>query len=541
VKKILQLVSYLVVAVTAYLVIDYFQREGSRHGAHDATHAHGTAEHGHDDHGHGHGGDDGRPGLVYTHFSDASELFVEFPALVLGEESAFAVHLNDLNRFKPLGAGKVNVILSGGGLPDERFSVDGPSVPGIFRPVAIPKHAGERNLVIELVHGGNIDAHDLGEVIVYRTADVAARSIRDEGDPAGAISYLKEQAWKTIFASTAAESRSISGSVAAHATIRARPDGDAHILAPSQGKVIGAQTFPHIGRPVKKGELLAYFVPLAGDAVDVTQLQLAATRAGLAVEEAQREYDRAAGLLKEAAVPEKRVHEAEVALKSARAEVRAAESRLSQAQNPASDSGSRIQLRSPIEGVVAEVAVSPGALVQQGAPLFRVVDPSVLWLDVKVPEASLGKVLGATHAWFRIQGVDELYEVGGDHPGKLVASGSVVDPKTRTTSFLFEFPNPGNRLKVGMFADARLLIGEPSQVTAVPVSAVVDDSGQEVVYVQLGGETFERRPVTLGARQGDWVTVVEGVEPGERVVSRGAYNLKLASSSGSVPAHGHAH
>ena len=55
------------------------------------------------------------------------------------------------------------------------------------------------------------------------------------------------------------------------------------------------------------------------------------------------------------------------------------------------------------------------------------------------------------------------------------------------------------------------------------------------------GEAFERRPLRLGIRSHGWVEVLDGVAAGERVATKGAYEVKLASASGSVPAHGHAH
>jgi len=75
----------------------------------------------------------------------------------------------------------------------------------------------------------------------------------------------------------------------------------------------------------------------------------------------------------------------------------------------------------------------------------------------------------------------------------------------------------------------------------VPAGAVVDDAGRPIVFVQRDGETFERRAVTLGARTGDLVQVTGGVASGDRVVTRGAYLVRLASLSTSVPAHGHVH
>jgi multidrug efflux pump subunit AcrA (membrane-fusion protein) len=75
----------------------------------------------------------------------------------------------------------------------------------------------------------------------------------------------------------------------------------------------------------------------------------------------------------------------------------------------------------------------------------------------------------------------------------------------------------------------------------VPASALVDDAGRPIVFVQREGETFERRAVTPGARSGDIVRITEGLKPGDRIVTRGAYLVRLASLSTSVPAHGHVH
>jgi multidrug efflux pump subunit AcrA (membrane-fusion protein) len=69
----------------------------------------------------------------------------------------------------------------------------------------------------------------------------------------------------------------------------------------------------------------------------------------------------------------------------------------------------------------------------------------------------------------------------------------------------------------------------------------VDDGGRPVVFVQAAGETFLRRPVRLGIREGGYVQVLEGVSRGERVVARGAHLIRLAAMSGQVPAHGHVH
>ena len=146
---------------------------------------------------------------------------------------------------------------------------------------------------------------------------------------------------------------------------------------------------------------------------------------------------------------------------------------------------------------------------------------------------------------------DEVHQVEGaellhdDDPpialSRPLSVGRIVDPVTRTTEVRFAFDNVSARLPIGQSVELRLFVGGEVSETAVPRSAIVDDGGRPVVFVQTGGESFERRPVRLGSRAGDWVHVLEGIEAGERVVHRGAYLVRLAAMSTQIPAHGHVH
>ena len=76
---------------------------------------------------------------------------------------------------------------------------------------------------------------------------------------------------------------------------------------------------------------------------------------------------------------------------------------------------------------------------------------------------------------------------------------------------------------MGQAAFLHLLLDAAAPRPVVPAAAIVDDAGRPIVFVQREGETFERRAVTLGPRGGDLVQIAEGVKPGERVVTKGAY------------------
>ena len=490
----------------------------------------------------GHATPAGRPGASVTHFGERTELFLEFPALVRGEESRLAAHLNDLEHFKPLEKGRVEVVLTGGGAPDERFEVTDPSPVGIFRPVVKPAHASTRRLVLTVESAGRTDRHDLGEVQVFASVVDAAAAGEAEERP-GLVPFLKEQQWRTEFSTAPVEEAALRPSVLANGTLRARADGESRIAAPVAGLLVASGGgFPFIGRQVRAGDVLAALSPKVGGDADPASLELAVTQARLDLELARKDLARLQELASAEAVPEKRVQEARRAVAEGEARLAAGEARKARFDGtPATGAAGRIMLRSTVTGTLALIGASPGTFVEQGREIFHVVDLDRLWLEVQVPESDVGRIGKPAGAWFEVEGFEQPFEVALERGGRVIGFGGVIDPQTRTAQLVFELPNAQRDLRVGMFARVHVLTGAPVKALAVPVSAVVDDGSEQVVFVEVSGERFERRPVRLGLRDRGWVQVLAGVAPGERVVSRGAYQVRLAAASGAIPQHGHVH
>lgn len=482
-----------------------------------------------------------------THFTETTELFVEFPSLVQATPSRFAVHFTRLADFKPVTDGPVAVILSSGAGVEERFEVATPKVPGIFGLDVAPPQAGERQLSIVLGSGGALDRHDLGPVTVHRTAEDAKRRAPEENAAAAArIAYLKEQQWRTEFATAVVVERRLRAAVIANGVIRARPEGEALVGAPVAGRVVASgEHFPRIGMEVRRDEVLAMIAPRVGGDTDLASLELALSKARIDLDHARNERERLEELFEQNAVAKRRVVEARHQEAAAQAELSAAERRLAQYHGTQRAGGSgaagRVSVRSPIQGTIARVDVAPGAFIEEGHDLFHVVDLDHLWLEVQIPESDVGTVRQATGSWFEVEGYDRLFEVNAETGGRLVAFGGVIDPVTRTAPLMFEFPNTGRDLKIGMFTRVRVLTGESTIAPTVPTSAIVDEAGQDVAYVQVAGESFERRVLRLGMKDGDLVEVRDGVRADERVVTRGGHSIRLAAASGTIPAHGHAH
>jgi membrane fusion protein, heavy metal efflux system len=485
------------------------------------------------------------PPLSFTHHTAATELFLEMETPVKDRESALAIHLTRLADWKPVTTGAVTVVLAGGG-GEERYVAAAPQTPGIFRVQMKPRTVGQGTLVVSLDVNGTVDRHELGPVTVHASKDEARRARAEAGTRRPTIAFSKEQQWATDFATAPVEARALRASVLANGTLRARPEGEAHVSTSAPGRLVATgEAFPRIGMEVKRDQVLAAIAPKLGGETDLASLELGISRARLDLDQGRRERERLDALLQQGAVPERRAVEARHQESLARAELSAAERRLEQYRGTqratASGAQGRLALRSPIAGTIVAVKAGPGAFVEQGKEIFQVVDLDRIWLEVQIPEADIGRVRNATSAWFEVEGYERPFEVGPAAGGRLIAFGGVVDPETRTAPLLFELPNRDRALRVGMFARVRVLVGEPKTGVAIPSSALVDEAGQPVAYVQVEGETFERRALTLGVRDGSWVEVVEGVAAGERVVTRGAYQVRLATSGSSAPAHGHVH
>jgi multidrug efflux pump subunit AcrA (membrane-fusion protein) len=194
--------------------------------------------------------------------------------------------------------------------------------------------------------------------------------------------------------------------------------------------------------------------------------------------------------------------------------------------------------------VISHLHATAGSYLHKGQPVFHVIDPTRLWLQSRIPENDALRMIDANGAWFTLPHLDDpiiITTYGDDANGRVIAFGHAIDPRTRTAPLILEFTNPAQILRTGMLVEAHVFTGSTVDAVAVPVSAIVRDDGVPVVYVELGGESFERRVVQLGLRDGEFIEVRKGVSGGERVVSKGAYLVKLAASGPAEAGHGHAH
>ena len=477
--------------------------------------------------------------LSVTRWTGKTEVFAEYPPLAAGSTSRFAIHLTRLDTFKALTAGGVEVRLEGGSAQPEVFRVEGPSRPGIFGVDVKPAHAGTRELVIVLRSPGLNDEHRIGAVVVHPTVEAARAAAATGGGEAAGISFLKEQQWSLDFGTALVKEQAVRESIRLPARVDARPGGSADVVAPIDGRLTGVLDVA-LGATVSRGQELARLVPPPSAPADLPLLQRARAESQAALTLATRDRERAERLTSAGAAPAKRLDEARAAEEQARARLTAAEASLAQYNaartGSTTDEGGLFVVRAPVGGVIAARDAATGANVRAGTILFRVVDAAQVHVIGQIPEAQAPQARLARAAEIEIAG-----QSGRIPAGRIVGVGKVLDPESRTLPITFAFDNRSHGLPVGQAVFLHLLMDTTPPQPTVPAAAIVDDAGRPIVFVQVEGETFERRAVTLGPRSGDLVQITDGVKPGDRVVTRGAYLVRLASLSTSVPAHGHVH
>ncbi|TDT43917.1 RND family efflux transporter MFP subunit [Halospina denitrificans] len=503
-----------------------------------------------DDHGHDHGDaghgeeahepdSEGRPSAVVTRYNDDTELFLEYPALVAGEGSRFAVHLSRLEQYDPVTEGELTVTLEKNGEVVAGFRVSRPTRDGLYTPTIEPRDAGTFDLKIAWKNDERSSEHIIPDVRVYADPESVPEQLGDS--PEGEIQFTKEQQWRVPFHTTTVGERRLRESVPATGYLRALPGRDRRVHAPVPGRVQPPEDgWPEPGQRVEADTVVARLVPRLGVGTDVGSLRLAVEEAEGQVRLARRERRRLEGLFEKEAIPQRRVIEARVEARVAEAGLKAARQRLEayqQGDEPV-EAAAMVPVMAGTAGTVAEVMTGPGSYLDEGEPMLRVVDRQRLRLEARVSESeALEQPAGA---WYTPAGSDQRFTVDPDNGARLVSAGELIDASSRTRSVIFELSNEANH-RVGTAAKVRVWNGDSKRALAVPVSAVQRESGETVVYLANGGETFERRVVNLGIRAGDYVAVRRGLEDGDRVVVDGSYLVRLAASGGGDAGHGHTH
>jgi len=396
-------------------------------------------------------------------------------------------------------------------------------------------HEGEHEHEREAAQGHEGEHEHEGEADGVHEGDHAEEQAHDH---AGGIRFAEAQQNKVEFAVGQVETRELRRSVPGRGIVRPAPGAVARVRAPFAGRLLEPSGgLPDRGKRVEAGESLAVLAPTV-DANALPMLRAELSKAKTKLERTRREVERLERLVEQGAVPRKRLLDAKSERQSAEADVEAARERVQQYQSfDRGGRGASVTLRAPTAGTVVELAATSGEYLEPGDVILRTEDRERLRLEVRIAEANAGKIEAIQGVWFETSSGQTVEIERADE--RFFARLDRVDPQTRTRSVWFEIPGGAEEVAPGQYHRVRVIGRGTRTGPAVPASAILEENGLSVVYVAEGPETFERRVVETGIREGEFVEITGGLEAGDRVVAQGAYYVKLASATSGVGGHHH--
>ena len=192
----------------------------------------------------------------------------------------------------------------------------------------------------------------------------------------------------------------------------------------------------------------------------------------------------------------------------------------------------------PIGGVIAERNVVLGETVEPSKVIFKILDPSVVFVEGDAFEESLRELKVGQSVRIRLASYpDEVFA------GKISRLSPTIDPQKRTLRLWVEVVNPSRKLKPNLFSEMNIVLGGQGEVLAIPQEALISIEGESFVFVEEK-DSYRRADVVLGARDDRFVEVKKGILPGDKVVTDGKqqlYTQSLIARQGGAALGGHTH
>ena len=337
----------------------------------------------------------------------------------------------------------------------------------------------------------------------------------------------------------AADLRPIENVIRISGVVKPHPDKEAQVSSRVSGKI--AALFFKVGDSVQRGQRLAEI-----QSAEIQKLQVDLIQAENKLVLHKAELDRIQRLVESKIAAQKELIAAQNQHQAGLNEIEGLTQQLILLGLPenavkkarAEKSVSTFAVLSPLNGVVAERGVVPGETVEPNKVMFKIFDPSVVFVEGDAFEDAAPQLKVGQQVRIRLAAYP-----GEVFSGKIARFSPVIDPQKRTIHLWVEVVNRGGTLKPNLFADMDAIVGGGKEVLAVPLEALITTEGESFVFVEDKG-SFRRVAVQLGARDDRYVEVKGGVLPGDNVVTIGkqqVYTKSLMARQGGAALGGHAH
>ncbi len=473
--------------------------------------------------GHQHTGE----AMQLTLFSENTEFFMEFAPLEVGEESEFLVHLTNLSTYSPLESGSITIRIDGETVTSDLFHR-----PGILEVPFIPKRGGEYHAEFVYQSGTLTDSvsvhlHIGEDHQEIQNPEVTPEDHAQDNDEVGEIAFLKEQAWKSDFMVDQIQQVQFADVIPTSGEILAVPGEKQNIAAGGNGILLFSKRNLVQGSQVTKGQLL---FTLNSETMIENNVKLQYQESLNLYEKSRSEYERHKILYAQGVISERQFITTQSLFNA---------DSLRFFTLAANTSERGLKVYAPVSGTIHELNVSEGQFIQTGQLLATISSNKRLLIRADLSQKSYDQLDEIETALFRPAYTDKVYSIN-ELNGRLLATGSSVAENDHYLPIIFEVENDGTLLE-GAFAEIYLKTFQKSDVLALPMTAIMEEQGNHYVYVQVTGESFTKRAVSLGKNDGRQVEIIDGLNPGVRVVTKGVMLVKAASMVTGVGGDGHAH
>lgn len=470
------------------------------------------------------------PTLSYTIWTPKTELFVEFPALVVGKQSKFAAHFTTIKKHQPINKGMVTVSLIQGN-KGIRKTVDAPSFSGVFLPVLQPNKAEKGRLEFLIKTETYTDTITISQVEVYATIKEAQKALNGLKKEKNKITFLKEQAWKMEFQTAKVKEKMVFHTINTSGVWKTSAHNSRTIVANANGKVTFAQPNIVLGKLVKKGETI---MNINSKGLSTNKLKNDLQRAKIDLNQAKSEYERKKELYKDQIISQSEFDliKQKYLLKN---------SNYKSLLKGYSSSGYTLKnkaVKAPFSGYLQQINVANGSFVNEGNELFTINKSKTNVLEIQVSPLYAQELNSIQNIWYKTS--ENKWSNLKKGEGSVLSIDKIISDKKPMISVFIQVNEMVN-MPQGSFTEATINTGNGKKAMVIPASALLESYGKYSVIVQLSGENFEQRNVTIGNHSGSEVEIIKGLQKNEMVVTKGAYQVKMQAMEGKATAHGHAH
>ena len=338
------------------------------------------------------------------------------------------------------------------------------------------------------------------------------------------IIFTKAQAARTEFEVREIQPGTFHQVIKTTGQILSAPGDESVIVATNNGVVSYADHDLTVGSPVQEGEPVFYIASKHlgdGDYYERTRA---------AYEQAKAEYERAQKLIGDKIISQKEFESIVLAYQEAKIAFDAISGK---------NSPQGVGVNTPLGGYIKSINVKDGEYVTAGQAIATVSQNRRLVLCADVSEKHYAALRNITTANFKTPYDNQVHELKA-LAGRLLSAGKSATDNTFFIPVTFEFDNRGDIIP-GSFVEVYLISTPMENVISLPLTALTNEMGYFYVYRQLDEEGYQKQEVQVGASNGKEIQILNGVHPGDRIVTKGAYQVKMASASAAIPGHTHEH